>query len=79
MLRRMHKAEVADHVDNPEILVARGCLHDLFGRGQFNQGCVFDLGADGNDVLRVILHRACGLLAEGSDGRNGENNSDDEF
>ena len=62
MLGWMHEAEVPDDIHDPELLVASGRLDDLLGRRQFDQGCVFHLGADRDDVLRVILHRARGLL-----------------
>src|SRR5712692_2742209 len=75
----MHKAEVADHVHNPEILVASGRFHDLFGGGQFNKGRVFQLRADRNDVLGVILHRARGILRYEADGRNDQQTIDNPF
>src|ERR1017187_3138071 len=63
----------------PEVLVACGGFHDLFGRRQFDQGCVFQLGADRNDVLRVILHSARRVLGESTDGRKNQSAIDDEF
>ena len=57
-LGRVHKAKIPDYIDNPEILVAGGCFHDFLGRWQLDQCRVFDLGADGNNVLRVVLNGA---------------------
>ena len=60
--RRVNEAEVADHIHNPEILVAGRGLHDLLGGRDNDEGRVLHLRADGDDVLRVIGHSAgCGL------------------
>ena len=56
-LGRVNEAETPHHIDDPEVLVAGRGLHDLFGRRHHDQGRVLDLGPDGHDVLRVVLHR----------------------
>src|SRR6202044_1534108 len=75
----MHEAEVADHVHDPELLVASGCFKNLFCGWQLNKGRVFQLRADRNDVLGVILHRARGILRYESDRRNDQQTSDNPF
>src|SRR5690242_4951927 len=62
----MHKAEIANHVHNPEFFVACRRLHYLFGRWHFNQRSELQLRADWDNVLRVILHRARRLLRHGT-------------
>jgi hypothetical protein len=47
----MHKAEVSNYIHNPEVLVACGGFHDLFGGWHHNEGGVFDLGVDRDNVL----------------------------
>jgi hypothetical protein len=37
----MHKAKVSNYVHDPELLVTRGGLHDLLGRGKFDKGRIF--------------------------------------
>ena len=52
----MHKAEISDNIDNPEIFVPRGGLHDLLGRWDLDEGRVLDFRWDRNDVLRMVLN-----------------------
>jgi hypothetical protein len=68
MSNRVYEAEVANHIHNPEVLVARGRFHDLFRGRHHNQGGVFDLGVDRNDVLGVVLHGAGRILRDRRDG-----------
>jgi hypothetical protein len=69
----VNEAEIADDVDDPEVLVSRGGLHDLLSGRQFNQGRVLDPGANGDNVLRVVLHRAArGILRDGGHGTGQE-------
>ena len=68
----MDKAKVAHHVDNPEVLVARGRFHDLLRRRQLNQGGELHLGPNGDNVLRVILDRARRVLCGDTQGTRQE-------
>ena len=75
----MHKAEIADHIHNPEVFVARGGLHDLFSGWQLDQSRVFQLCVGGDDVLGMVLDGAGGcILRRGTNGRKREGNRDDE-
>ena len=65
----MDEAEVAHHIHDPEILVAGRGLHDLLGRGKFDQRRVLELRVDRDDVLRVVLHGARRRILR--DGGNG--------
>src|ERR1700677_4154304 len=68
----MDKAKVAHHVNNPEVLVARGRFHDLLRRRQLNQGGELHLGSNGDNVLRVILDRTRRVLCGDSQGTRQE-------
>jgi hypothetical protein len=70
--RRVNEAEIANHIHNPEVLVSGRGLHDLLGGRDDDQGRVLDLGADSNNVLRVIGHVARGSLCIDGDTRQSD-------
>src|SRR5579862_1475144 len=74
----MHKAEVTDHIHNPEVLVASGGLHDLLGRGKLDQCGVLQLCMDRNYILRMVLDGAGGCVLRGTNRWNSEGNRRDE-
>ena len=65
LLGRVDETEVADHIHDPEVLVAGRRLHDLLGRRDHDQGRVLELGVDWHDVLGVVLDGAGGLARYG--------------
>src|SRR5271170_3107431 len=75
----MHKAEVANYINNPEILIPCGRFHDLFCRWQLDQRRVLHFGADGDDVLRVILNGPGRFLCDGADGRENQGDHNSRF
>ncbi len=69
----MNEAEVADHIHDPEVLVAGRGFHDLLGRRNNDEGCVLDLRSDRHDVLRMVGDVAgCSLGMDGHAGQRGE-------
>ena len=77
---RMNKAEVANHIDDPKILIARSSLHDLLCRRNFNQRRVLQLGKDRHNVLRVVLDGARrGVLGECGGGRSESKSKDKRY
>ena len=62
-LGRMEEAVVAYSIDDPEVFIAGGDLHDLLRAGQLNHGRVVHPGTDAHDVVGVVMDDAGGLLA----------------
>ncbi len=68
-LGRMEEAVILDRIQNPEVLVAGGDFQNLLRRRQRNQRGVMHLGANGHDVVGVVMHNAGDLLRVRGQGR----------
>ena len=57
-LGRMQEAVILHRFNDPEILIARRSFHDLLAHRDLDQRGVAQLGADGDNVVGVVVNDA---------------------